>query len=81
MAASRKLYIAVAETVGRELFFADDIKTQRAVWTLAEKIADDFKQDNAAFDRAKFLSHANNFCDKLCNQSNARVVKVQPINQ
>jgi hypothetical protein len=74
MAASRKLYTAVAETIGREMFFADSVEVVMALHTLAGALADDFKQDNMSFDRTRFLTHIKTHRAKLEANRDARAV-------
>lgn len=60
MAASRKLYVAVAAAMRKQLELADMFGpiSRGAVEDTARVVADEFKKDNPAFDRIRFLQAA-----------------------
>jgi len=57
MAASRKLYVAVAAAMRKQLELADLIGpiSRSAVEDTVKVVADEFKKDNPAFDRSRFM--------------------------
>lgn len=55
MAASRKLYVAMAQTIAYRYKFAD-LAEQETIRGLVIDLCGDLKQDNIAFNRDKFLT-------------------------
>ena len=57
MAASRKLYVAVAAAMRKQLELADKFGpiNREAVEDTVKVVAEEFKKDNPAFDRIRFL--------------------------
>lgn len=54
MAASRKLYVELASTINRHVTYTDE-PCRDALRSLVSDLCSDLKQDNMAFDRARFL--------------------------
>lgn len=76
MAASKKLYTAVAETFGREFYHAGNDEIRATILIVASAIAEDFKADNANFNEDKFVAHMMSFADKLERQATARAIEM-----
>lgn len=59
MAASRKLYREVAQTLNNHLMHCHSEQIAKVIQSVAEGLASDFKQDNMAFQRDTFLDAVN----------------------